>query len=88
MKQLDINRAGDLYEIVQYRLLPKLTQDAETFREVADQLLFLDEKPYVQIEIATEAIGMNYRMDEAIVILERIATWEPNMNLQTEEGKV
>ena len=41
-------------------------------RAVTDELLFLDEKPNVQIEIATEAIGMNYRMDEAIVILERM----------------
>lgn len=69
-------------------MFKKLTQEQAIFKHVVDELLFMHDKPHVQIEIATEAIGMGYRKKEAIQILESLANWTPDMSLQTDKGKV
>lgn len=86
-KQRDFNKAGDIYRIFMYQVLKKLTKDEMIFKQIVDELLFLHEKPHVQIEIVSEAIGMNYRREEAIEVLEKIATWTPEMTIQSVNGK-
>lgn len=88
LKQHDFKRAGDIYSIYMYELSKRLTEDEVIFKQVVDELLFLHNKPHVQIEIATEAIGMNYRRQEAIDLLEKIAAWTSDMTLQSASGKV
>ena len=86
-KQHDFNKAGDIYRIFMYQVLKKLTKDETIFKQIVDELLFLHDKPHVQIEIASEAIGKDYRREEAIEILEKIATWTPEMTIQSVNGK-
>lgn len=88
LKQHDLGKAGDIYKMVIYKVLKKLSQEEALFKQVVDELLFMHDKPYVQIEIATEAIGMGYRKEEAIQVLEEIATWTPDMSLETYKGKI
>lgn len=87
LKQHDFNKAGDIYRIFMYQVLKKLTKDEAIFKQIVDELLFLHDKPHVQIEIASEAIGKDYRREEAIEILEKIATWTPEMTIQSVNGK-
>lgn len=86
-RQQDLKQAGDIYKNYMYVLSKRLTQEEEIFKQIADELLFLHDKPYIQIEIATEAIGMNYRTEEAVALLEKIGTWAPDMTLQSASGK-
>lgn len=88
LKQRDLPKAGDIYQLVIFQVLKQLTQEQAVFKHVADELLFMHNKPHVQIEIATEAIGMGYRKEEAIQILESLATWTPDMSLETDKGKI
>lgn len=87
-KQWDFKQAGDAYMKLTERVFKKLTQDMSLFQSVVDDLLYLTENPSVQIEIATEAIGMNYRKAEAIQILEEYALWKPGMSIQDEAGSI
>ncbi len=87
-KQHDLGKAGDVYKTVIYKVLKNLTQEEAIFTQVVDELLFMHDKPHVQTEIATEAIGMGYRKEEAIQVLEGIATWTPDMSLETNKGKI
>lgn len=87
LEQHDFKRAGDLYSHYMYQLSKRLTENEEVFKQIVDDLLFYHDKPHIQIEIATEAIGRNYRRQEAIDVLEKIATWTPDMTLQSARGK-
>jgi hypothetical protein len=84
----DLSKAGDVYQLVVYNVLKKLTQEEIVFKQIVDELLFIHDKPHIQIEIATEAIGVGYRKEEAIQVLEQIATWTPDMSLQTYKGNI
>ena len=88
LRQHNFNQAGDLYKKITHHTFKKLTEDSEVFKSIVDDLLFYEQKPYVQIEIATEAIGMGYRKEEAIQILEELAIWTTDMTLQNEKGKI
>lgn len=87
-QQEHFKQAGDVYKKLTRQVFKRLTQDMQLFKNVVDDLLFYVQKPYVQIEIATEAIGMNYRKEEAIKILEGYALWTPEMSLQNEKGRL
>ena len=86
--QHDFERVGseDL-QLIQV-LLKKLSQKPVLFQEIIDKLLFNNDKLYVQIVIATEAIGMNYRVKEALKVIERYATWQNDMTYQNDNGKL
>jgi len=88
IKRKEYGKVGDVYGIILYRVLKKLTQEQVIFQRVVDKLLFMHDKPRIQIEIATEAIGMGYRKEEGIQILEGLANWTPDMSVQTEKGQV
>lgn len=86
--QHDFERAGSKYLQLIQVLFKKLAQKPVLFQEIIDKLLFNNEKPYVQIEIATEAIGMNYRVEEAIKVIESYATWQNDMTYQNDNGNI
>ncbi|MEF3355405.1 hypothetical protein PV403_19925 [Paenibacillus sp. GYB006] len=79
-------QAGDVYKKLTNHVFKKLTRDIQVFKSVVDDLLFYKQNPSVQIEIATEAIGMGYRKEEAIKILEDYAQWTSEMTFQNEKG--
>lgn len=80
--------SGESYLKLTRQVFKELAQEPLLFQSIIDDLLFDTQYPTIQIEMATEAIGMNYRVREAVELLESYAKWEQDMTYQNARGKL
>lgn len=87
-EQHRFEEAGDSYLKLTRQVFKELANEPLLFQSIIDELLNDSHDPTIQIEMATEAIGMNYRVMEAVELLESYAKWEQDMTYQNKRGQI
>ena len=80
--------SGESYSKLTREVFKELAQEPLVFQSIIDELLHDSNYPSIQIEMATEAIGMNYRVMDAVELLESYAEWEQDMTYQNKRGQL
>lgn len=87
-EQHRFEESGENYLKLTREVFKELAQEPLLFQSIIDELLHDSNYPTIQIVLATEAIGMNYRFMEAVELLESYAKWAQDMTYQNKRGQL